>query len=104
MDRIRKLLEKEIEFDKSEEESDIKTLLEKVIKLLEEVEADESEEKVSEKDEEESSVNIPISGSPLYPRIFTGDSAKPLQGMFPESEYVDDNIHTTWLGLMSYYG
>lgn len=49
--------------------------------------------------------DVPISGSPLYPRIYTGDSAKPLMnGMFPESEYVDDNIHGTWQGIMSYYG
>lgn len=55
--------------------------------------------------EEESSVNIPLSGSPLYPRIYVGDSAKPLQGQFNESEYVDDNISRTWTGLLtSYYG
>ena len=52
----------------------------------------------------ESSVNIPLNGSPLYPRIFTGDSAKPLSGQFNDSEWVDDNIHETWRGLMSYYG
>jgi hypothetical protein len=55
--------------------------------------------------EEESSVNIPLSGSPLYPRIYVGDSAKPLQGQFHESEYVDDNISRTWTGLLtSFYG
>jgi hypothetical protein len=51
------------------------------------------------------SVNIPLSGSPLYPRIYTGDSAKPLaSGPFPETEIVDDNITNTWHGLMSFYG
>lgn len=53
---------------------------------------------------DESSVNIAFSGSPLKPHIFTGDSAKPLQGQFHESEYKDDNIHDTWLGIMSFYG
>lgn len=53
----------------------------------------------------ESSVNIPLSGSPLYPRIYVGDSAKPLQGQFHESEYVDDNISRTWTGMLtSFYG
>jgi len=56
-------------------------------------------------DDEESSVNIPLSGSPLYPRVYVGDSAKPLQGQFNESEYVDDNISRTWTGLLtSFYG
>ena len=51
------------------------------------------------------SVNIPLNGSPLYPKIYTGDSAKPLSsGPFPETEVVDDNITNTWHGLMSFYG
>ena len=66
------------------------------------------EEEVEEEEDiesEEDSVNIPLSGSPLYPRIFVGDSAKPLQGQFPESEYIDDNISRTWTGLLtSFYG
>ena len=62
---------------------------------------EESEESESSKD----SVNIPLNGSPLYPRIYTGDSAKPLStGPFPESEVGDDNITNTWHGLMSFYG
>ena len=61
-------------------------------------------EELEDQEDDESSVNIPISGSPLYPRIFTGDSALPLQGQFPESEYVDDNISRTWTGLLSFYG
>ena len=62
---------------------------------------EESEESESAKD----STNIPLNGSPLYPRIYTGDSAKPLStGPFPESEVGDDNISNTWHGLMSFYG
>nr|BDD46218.1 hypothetical protein 50 [bacterium] len=55
--------------------------------------------------EKDISVNIPLNGSPLYPRIYTGDSAKPLStGLFPESEIGDDNITNTWRGIMSFYG
>lgn len=58
-----------------------------------------------EEPSEESNANIPLDGSPLYPRIYVGDSAKPLQGQFNQSEYVDDNITRTWTGLLtSYYG
>lgn len=65
----------------------------------------QEKEEPEEGDSHESSVNIPLSGSPLYPRIFVGDSAKPLQGQFPESEYVDDNISRTWTGLLtSFFG
>ncbi len=54
---------------------------------------------------QEDSLNMPINSSPLYPRIYIGESAKPLQGQFNQSEYVDDNISRTWTGLMtSYYG
>lgn len=53
---------------------------------------------------EESSVNIPLSGSPLYPRIYLGDAAEG-PGQFPESEYVDDNISRTYMGLLTgFYG
>lgn len=62
---------------------------------------EESEENEEEEDE---SVNISFVGSPVYPRIFWGNSAKPLMGQFPESEYVDDNIHRTYQGLLSYLG
>ena len=50
------------------------------------------------------SANIPLQGSPVYPRIFWGESTKPLNGQFPESEYVDDNIHRSYQGLLSYFG
>jgi hypothetical protein len=58
----------------------------------------------SEENEEDESANISFVGSPVYPRVFWGDSAKPLMGQFPESEYVDDNIHRTYQGLLSYLG
>lgn len=74
------------------------------IELGEEIIALDEEEYEEGEEDEEASVNIPLNGSPLYPRIFTGDSAKPLMGQFHESEWVDDNISRTWLGLMSYYG
>lgn len=74
--------------------------------LEDEVIAYEEEPEEEEIDiDEESSVNIPIDGSPLYPRIYVGDSALPLQGQFNQSEYVDDNITRTWTGILtSYYG
>ncbi len=69
------------------------------------VDEEDVEEEASESEEDaESSANIPLGGSPLYPRIFLGDSAKPLMGQFPASEYVDDNINTTWLGILSFFG
>lgn len=64
---------------------------------------EDDEEDVVENDE--SSVNIPLSGSPLYPRIYVGDSSKPLRGQFNQSEYMDDNMTRTWTGLLtSFYG
>jgi hypothetical protein len=64
----------------------------------------EDEEEIDEPIDEESS-NIPVSGSPLYPRWTVGDSAKPLSGQFNESGYIDDNISRTWTGLLtSFYG
>ena len=54
---------------------------------------------------EEESIEVLFQGNPSYPRIFWGESAKPLvNGPFPESEYMDDNIHTTYKGLISYLG
>lgn len=68
-------------------------------------EENEDDEEIIEEENNESSVNIPLSGSPLYPRIYVGDSSKPLQSQFDESEYVDDNITRTWTGLLtSFYG
>lgn len=64
----------------------------------------ESEEEI-ELSKDLPATNIPLSGSPLYPRIFIGESAKPLQSQPNESEYVDDNISRTWLGLLtSFHG
>lgn len=85
MDRVRKILE--IEKELSEEEEDEGTW-------------DEEEDKK----EQLSSVNTPITSSPLYPRFFVGHSGLPVQNLFPNSEYVDDNINVTWQGLMSFYG
>jgi len=62
------------------------------------------EEDSENDDESEISDNIPLNGSPLYPRIFIGESAKPLMNTFHDSEYVDDNISRTYLGLLSFYG
>lgn len=55
----------------------------------------------SEDDFEE---GLPLNGSPSYPRIFVGESAKPLHGQYDTSAYIDDNIHRTYQGLLSYYG
>ncbi len=68
---------------------------------------DSEDEKSSEstKLSDENSIDVLIQGSPSYPRIFWGESAKPLtNGMFPETEYVDDNIHATYHGLISFLG
>jgi hypothetical protein len=62
------------------------------------------DEKLELSDENNDSANISFVGSPVYPRIFWGDSAKPLMGQYPNSEYVDDNIHRTYQGLLSYFG
>lgn len=68
------------------------------------IEGEQEPDDIEEEPEKKESANIPIVSSPVYPRIFWGDSAKPLAGQFPNSEYVDDNIHTTYQGLLSYYG
>jgi hypothetical protein len=54
--------------------------------------------------EKMSATNISFVGSPSYPRIFWGESTKPLTGQYPNSEYVDDNIHRSYQGLLSYFG
>jgi hypothetical protein len=65
---------------------------------------EEEEEEEEEEEDQKSSVNIPLSGSPLYPRIYLGDAAEG-PGQFPESEYVDDNISRTYMGLLTgFYG
>ena len=69
--------------------------------LLKDEDLEESDDKSTQVEE---SANIPLVGSPVYPRIFWGDSAKPLINQFPNSEYVDDNIHRTYEGLLSYFG
>lgn len=48
--------------------------------------------------------DIAFTGSPLYPHTFTGEMAKPFYSNFPENSYKDDNIHNTYLGLLSFYG
>jgi hypothetical protein len=48
--------------------------------------------------------SVGLTGSPLYPHTFVGEMAKPLYSNFPESEYKDDNISNTYLGLLSFYG
>lgn len=66
---------------------------------------EEDEDEEFDPEDDESSVNIPLSGSPLYPRIYVGDSATPLRGQFNQSEYMDDNLTRTWTGLLtSFYG
>lgn len=64
-------------------------------------ESDKNEDKEDFKEKE----SLIFQGNPSYPRIFWGESAKPLiNGPYPESEYMDDNIHTTYKGLISYLG
>lgn len=48
--------------------------------------------------------DVGFNGSPLYPHTYVGEMAKPLYSNFPEHEYKDDNIHNTYLGLLSFYG
>ncbi len=66
--------------------------------------ASDEEDEEEEGTEKEISDNIPFNGSPLYPRVFIGESAKPLMSEFNDSGYVDDNITRTYLGLLSFYG
>ena len=73
--------------------------------LDDEIIAYEEGEEEDDVENDTSSVNIPLSGSPLYPRIYVGDSSKPLMGQFNQSEYMDDNMTRTWTGLLtSFYG
>jgi hypothetical protein len=48
--------------------------------------------------------SVGLQGSPLYPNTYVGEMPKPLYSNFPDSEYTDDNIHHTYLGLLSFYG
>jgi hypothetical protein len=66
---------------------------------------EEDEDSEEEELEELEQYELPLNGSPAYPRIYIGDSAKPLQGQFNTSEYVDDNISRTWTGILnSFFG
>ena len=48
--------------------------------------------------------NIPVTNSPIYPSAIIGDSATPLMGQFPETEYKDDNyVGNTWKALINSY-
>ncbi len=85
-------------FDKKNEE-----IIEEGDKDNIENENNEEDENNEEKDKF-SATNISFVGSPSYPRTFWGDSAKPLTGQYPNSEYVDDNIHRSYQGLLSYFG
>lgn len=79
----------------------------KIIIKDEDEKIDSSDEECTsdEKDcKENESSNIPFNGSPLYPKLFLGDSSKHTNNQYPESEYVDDNIHRTYQGLLSFYG
>lgn len=75
-----------------------------VYKKKDNLEKDIKDNDETEEDEVNESANISFVGSPVYPRIFWGESAKPLMGQYPNSEYVDDNIHRTYQGLLSYFG
>ena len=71
----------------------------------EEDEESSDEEIVYLENGEKSSVNIPINGSPIYPKIYVGESARPLEEQYYETESIDENINRTWVGLLtSYYG
>lgn len=66
--------------------------------LIEFNEEDEQEEEIS--DEE-----MPLSGSAMYPRIYIGDSAKPLPRQSDSSFHFDDNVTNTYMGMLtSFYG
>jgi hypothetical protein len=81
------------------------SLLDEIVyKKKDNLEKDIEDNDETEEDEVNESANISFVGSPVYPRIFWGESAKPLMGQYPNSEYVDDNIHRTYQGLLSYFG
>jgi hypothetical protein len=59
----------------------------------------------SEEDEEVSEEEMPLSGSAMYPRIYIGDSAKPLPRQSDSSYHFDDNVTNTYMGMLtSFYG
>jgi hypothetical protein len=61
---------------------------------------DEDEEVDGYEEEEEFSP----SGSPLYPRLFIGNSNSGQLTPTDGARYRDDNITNTWTGLLSFYG
>ena len=90
-------------FNKYQNKIDSQTVQMQTPKEISEEMPEDSEEETEEDTNPggETSVNIPFTGSPLYPRIYVGDSAKPLMNQFPNSEYVDDNISRTYTGLLT---
>jgi tRNA nucleotidyltransferase/poly(A) polymerase len=77
----------------------------KLSEIKKDTEEDSLDTDLEEVVEEKTSINMPVPSSPLYPRIYTGDSARPLQGQFNTSESVDNNaISESNKGLMSFYG
>lgn len=49
----------------------------------------------------ETAFNLDVTPSPLYPRLYIGNSAEHLPGEFNESGYVDENVGRTWTGLLN---
>lgn len=49
----------------------------------------------------ETAINAPFTDSPLYPRLYIGNSAEHLNGFVNEPAYIDDNTTRTWTGLLT---
>lgn len=58
-------------------------------------------EDVEKEMEPENGINLPLTDSPLYPRLYLGNSPEQLQSEFDEVGYVDQNVSRTWTGLLS---
>lgn len=62
---------------------------------------DADAEDVEKEMEPENGINLPLTDSPLYPRLYLGNSPEQLQSEFDEVGYVDQNVSRTWTGLLS---
>lgn len=67
---------------------------------------EDDEDKIEiEEPDENTAINLPLTGSSIYPKVYIGDSSRPLSGQFNQSEYIDDNVSRTWTGLLnSFFG
>jgi hypothetical protein len=69
---------------------------------MEDIDLDDYEFLFDETEDIDGYEDVPFNSSPVYPRIFIGDSPRYISDK--TTHYADPNVAQTWTGLISYYG